>query len=64
MVEHRLIVRDRAGEKILVAGDSTALALPAFDFEDRHTADTDYINQVARELLRDRGDRLALFAPH
>ena len=50
MVEHRLIVRDRAGEKILMAGDSTALALPAFDFEDRHTADTDYINQVAREL--------------
>src|SRR5215831_4495734 len=46
-VSHRLIVRDEAGEKILLAGDCSGRVLPSFDYEDRHTAETEYINQIA-----------------
>jgi len=40
-------VRDEAHEKILLAGDCAGRVLPSFDYEERHTAETDYINQIA-----------------
>ena len=48
-VRHQLIVRDLAGERVLLIADSDAWSLPSLDLDDRHTAETDYINQSSRE---------------
>jgi hypothetical protein len=45
----QLIVRDAAGNGILLVAESHAWSLPSFELPDRHTAETDYINQVALE---------------
>jgi MarR family transcriptional regulator, transcriptional regulator for hemolysin len=48
-INHRLVVRDSAGERIVLVAGHDLVALPSFDFEDRHTAETTYINESAPE---------------
>ena len=48
-VHHRLIVRHPWRRAILVARDAPGLRLPAFESDDRHTAEVDYINAAMRE---------------
>ena len=42
-------MRDAAGERIVLVAGHGPVALPSFDFEDRHTAETTHINETARE---------------
>ncbi len=50
-VEHRLLVRHPRREAILIENGAASARLPAFDAEDRHTAEVDYINTAAGERL-------------
>lgn len=47
-VHHRLLIRHPTRAALLLAVDGGALALPAFDTEDRHTAEVDHINAAVR----------------
>jgi aminoglycoside phosphotransferase len=44
MLRHRLIVRNAAGDRVLVEAQSGRLRLPAIATGDRHTAEVDYVN--------------------
>ena len=48
-IHHRLIIRHPSQPAILVGGDDGRLRLPAFESDDRHTAEVDYINLAVRE---------------
>jgi hypothetical protein len=51
LVEHLLIAHNEGGERGLLNGNAVARALTVFDYHARHTAETDYINQVALERI-------------
>jgi hypothetical protein len=48
-VTHRLIIRHPSEPAILLSSEAGRVGLPAFDSDDRHTAEVDYINQMVRE---------------
>ena len=48
-VQHRLIIRHPRQPTILAVDNQGAVRLPAFTWDDRHTAEVDYINAAARD---------------
>src|SRR4029450_4887179 len=53
-VSHRLIIADDASDRVIAVDTGDGTRLPYVDTEDRHTADTDYLNAavLARWGLR------------